>query len=304
MKFVKATSLGCVYLVAAGCGLTACSGDGQLAGGHGEVGAGEEGVSPSAASAEPLDDWGPGVEATDVVVAEVELSNGDRLGWYELSPGILLMGQSENFANGPQTDYDPETAKELLPSELYQQLVPDAAVPSELLEAEFRALELVQSSDIHNRPAPDSQQFFDVDGFGSDVLERTDSLGEELPDGVGQVQQAVVDDSAYPWTEYEQKIQCADWRTWTVRWHHQGGDSWFKRVENDASDVGAGVYAGTVTYRVRVNVWSWDTPVNVTLSPGEGWHWSRSNYFVDHIVESKVTNSSGDGYHHCGSGWR
>jgi hypothetical protein len=257
------------------------------------------GEQSAAAEDEAEDSWGPAIPVTDVAVAEIELTNGSTLGFYEIAPGVLLVGQSEDYANGPQTDYDPADLENLTPTEFYQKLLPGEALPQTLIDAQARAIDLAARADEpggifdvrSQAPKPSDTQYEELNEFSPQII----------APGVGQVKQAAVDDSAYPWSEYKTKIQCQP-LDWVVRWNHRTGDTSFTRVDNYLVDVGAGVYRGNVSYRVRVNTWSWSTPVSVSLGAGQGWHFHKFQVGFDFAVESKVTDASGDGYHHCGSG--
>jgi hypothetical protein len=169
------------------------------------------GEQSAAAEDEAEDSWGPAIPVTDVAVAEIELTNGSTLGFYEIAPGVLLVGQSEDYANGPQTDYDPADLENLTPTEFYQKLLPGEALPQTLIDAQARAIDLAARADEpggifdvrSQAPKPSDTQYEELNEFSPQII----------APGVGQVKQAAVDDSAYPWSEYKTKIQCQplDW---------------------------------------------------------------------------------------------
>lgn len=243
-------------------------------------------------------DWPDAMDADDVKIAEVTLSNGETLGWYEVAPGVTLMGRELTQGSAPQTDYSEDDAKTLTPAEIFDKIV--ARVPQKvnpsfregLVAASERTRALVESMN-------GSEKYRDR---GGDVQSKGGA--SSMTGDVREAKQAVVDDSAFPWSQLEDHLACRTHRNWSVAWPHQSGDSWFRRTDNDKVDVLAACFRGQITYTVRVNTWSWETPVSRALAAGKGWAWNKSDYSLDFDVESRVTNSAGDGYHHCGSGWR
>lgn len=75
------------------------------------------------------EEWPEAIDAEDVKIAEVTLSNGDKLGWYEVAPGVTLTGLKVTAGSAPQTDYSEEDARTLSPAEVFDKIV--ARAPQE-----------------------------------------------------------------------------------------------------------------------------------------------------------------------------
>lgn len=238
------------------------------------------------------------VDATELLITEVKLSNGGRLGWYETAPGSLLIGRSFSVGKEQNDDFSPTEVQGLSPTELFDLIV--ARVPQTvsdgarkaLVDAEARQAELTET--MKNIPREPAES-----GEGPPV----ENLPPSTTNDVGVVRSAAIDD-AWPWEQFQNLQSCWRGNAWKVNWSRITGDTWFRRTDNNRAAVAAGSYRGTISYKVRKNTWSWETPVNVTLAAGQGWEWSNVAGAFDFDVESSVSNATGDGYHHCGAGTR
>jgi hypothetical protein len=242
------------------------------------------------------EDWPEAIDVEDVKLAEVTLSNGDKLGWYEVAPGVTMTGLKITAGHSPQTDYTKEDASTLSPAELFDKIV--ARVPQKVDRGARASL-----TAAHERTLVLAASMKGVKKSRNRGTEAESRSGSSAETGeVRETRQAAVNDSAFPWTQFKEQDACGSYWEWVVSWPHITGDSSFLRSDCHSANLGAASYRGTINYRVRVNVWSWETPVSVNLSAGHGWIWSDFDAFVDFDIEAKVTNASGDGYHHCGGG--
>jgi hypothetical protein len=241
------------------------------------------------------------IDAADVLVADLQLSNGQRLGWYEPADGSLLMGRSFALGSEVPTDFSESEAAALSPSELFDVIV--SRVPQAVAAGAREALVAAEK-----RQAERTEELKGSTRNSSEVDSQTPAVNTPpvttaQAGDVREKESAAIDD-AWPWAQFKNLQSCWRGSSWGVEWSYASGDSKFTRVDNDRANVAAGCYLGSVSYRVRMNEWSWSTPVAVTLHAGQGWEWVRTAGAFDFDVESYVHNAAGDGYHHCGHGLR
>jgi len=236
----------------------------------------------------------------EIEVARVDLENGLFVGWYEPAPGVVLVGGNIRYPHQP-VSLEPG----LSALERFRALAPGREVPEALRAADARRTHYAELSKEKGRPQSPAVRVERVEEMGLGEGSRPGAPVE----GIGVQRQAVIDDSACPWSWFENAYcgicrddanSCGDWK---VRWSFRTGTSIFTREDTWWAKVAACSYRGAIHYRVRVQPWySWSTSVDVIRQTGEGWWWSKDELSIDFDVESRVDQADGDGYHHCGTG--
>jgi hypothetical protein len=179
---------------------------------------------------------------------------------------------------------------DLTAAEVFQRLAPEREVPQALLVAAERVKQArIDGSVREPRPALEARE------LAADVGDEV-RVQKQAPSVVGELTQAAVDDSACPGAEFREDncpsgdiTYCRLWRTNTNT-----------ILEEDVSHgyASACPYRGNITHRIRANEWSWQTVEETTLAPGDD-SWLRVGpEFFDQDIESKVFNSTNDGFHH------
>jgi hypothetical protein len=223
------------------------------------------------------------------LLTKVTRENGNVVEFYEPSPGFILMSEAGKVPNKP-LDIQ---VRGMTAVDLFRYLAPGQSIPTQLLSAQERE---------------------DVAGTR---MKKNSESGEHSDDvrqgGVRSVvasekgSPAAVDnhDAACPKSWWETTIACSIDADWDVEWYSIMGRSWFLRNDSDWVRVGACSYRGTVTLKFQYRPW-WDWHTQGTWTVNEGFYrtvW-RMNSSVDFDIKSTVYNASGDGYHHCGWGYR
>jgi hypothetical protein len=226
---------------------------------------------------------GPGVELADLEVGSVTLNGGNVVSWHELEPGLLLTRESFAYPSPPALDADADM-KSLTAVELYERLAPGSAVPENLLSAFSRSQMLAFVDDST------AVELTQVRLDGSSVSERAD--------GLGQVQQRVVDDSACSWAWFSPHCNlcatgpCGKWR---VSWPQITGDSSISH-KSTMQLAAMCVYRGAVRHVFRLR----GKDIQDTIQrAGNGTRYFLNNGSHGFTLGSRVEQAAGDGYHHC-----
>jgi hypothetical protein len=180
---------------------------------------------------------------------------------------------------------------DLTAAEVFERLAPEREVPEALLVAAERAKQARL-----DRSALDPRPVLEAPALAADVSDEL-AVQKNAPSAIGELTQAAIDDSACPGDEFLENncpggdiTICRRWRTNTNTF-----------TANDVSHgyASACPYRGRVDHRIRSNEWgSWVTVDEVTLAPGDD-SWLRVGPELwDQDIETKVFNSTNDGFHH------
>ncbi|MBN1605187.1 MAG: hypothetical protein JW940_01065 [Polyangiaceae bacterium] len=227
----------------------------------------------------------------------VERANGNRVEFYEPVAGELVISEEGLATNPPLTqeiDLDAMSA-----TDVYRQLRPGQEVPDVLVQAAQRARERAAELAAGDAIADDFQDEEDADHDPGEAAGRSSSIATAA--------QALVDDSECPWSWFASNIDaCSRDGEWDVEWSHQTGTTWFQRNETWTTNLAVCSYRGSVTFTMKYkNSLRWETQGSWTVQEGT-YRWASRTRTppADFVVKSTVDNASGDGYHHCGCGWR
>jgi hypothetical protein len=202
---------------------------------------------------------------------ELELSNGNKLEWYEIMDGIPFVAE---FGSQPSVLTEYQRRSQQTPEELFRAAAPNAVVPPVLVQLSERQLEMAP---VYRLLAQKAHLYEDVhlprlEDTASAVVSTPVPPALDAADSVGKLQQSLITPAgciakstgcngalSFPWRESSVDVT----KNATI-------------TENDRTEV-RGVsctHAGLVTHRVRYKTWfSWqkffrhEAPANFFVEP-------------------------------------
>lgn len=272
-------------------GLSACGGIDGAVGEDGTVG---EELGTEASSLSP--------------VAELELANGNVIGWYEVFKGAVIVGERFAISDGQTPALRTLNVRDYSAVGLFQALSEGRAVPQQLVDLDSRVAHMAANPD----PVPGDAERTAAGRIKREQLADADvrdgARSGLTKDGLGISQQAVVDESACPhsWFFSRDVADCDGGaaQDWIVVRSFRTGTNNFTHDDTHLAWGGACSYRGAIHHRVRYATWySWSNFVDVTLQTGEGWIWDRNGGALDFDIDVRVDQADGDGFHVCASGY-
>ncbi len=196
---------------------------------------------------------------------ELSLPNGNQVTWYEVLPGLVHASETVSPDSRPAVSRE---LKQLSSSDLYRALTGAESTPPALRELDARQAEFAPTYERLNQievpPELDARTRFREEAIADEVA-REASVAPR--DSVGQLQQAVVDDSACPWGTLSEAAGCNGGQG-IERVLHPFMTNFYRQYLDDMLVAwgGACPYRGGIRYFVHYQTWSsWTKVVEVRL---------------------------------------
>jgi len=214
---------------------------------------------------------------------------GGSLDVYEAGEGEFVIGERlpakrANDADGADSMGAIGDA-DSLPA-IYLKMVGSTAVPSEIYEAEARRVAFVARAS--QEPAPVRSHSFDVTPVAAQVEQPvTDFQAKEAPRDVAGFR-------LYHCRETSGAV-----KSFTYCLTERTGDGSVLQRDAHGTYTAVRPYRGQIGFKVRYNLTSWSTALDVTVNEGETYRARMVGPVRDYDISSAVYNASGDGYNHA-----